>query len=145
MFNISQGLIAALEGYIISGHMQGALLYGGSTLIATGLGDYIPSSIAGSMGSGAVYEKQLQEPLAASVLALIGEYLFKIKSENAKHKYAKVFGKAFIITGSSAGINELIANKAIGGSGYQQAREVLAARKVAQPATNYRVESNLVV
>ncbi len=142
MFNISQGLIAALEGYIISGKMDQALLYGGSTLIATAVGDYIPTS--DMLGSGALYEKQLQEPLASCLIALLGQYLFKLREEG-KHKYIKTCGKAFIISSSSAGLNELIANKAIGGNSYSQAREVLAAKKVANPNQNYRVESNILI
>lgn len=145
MFNVSQGLIAALEGYIISGKFDQALLYGGSTFIATGVNDYIPNSML--FGSGAVSEKQLQEPLVSSLLALLGQYLFKVKGEShdAKHKYFKTAAKAFIITGSSAGLNEVIASKVIGGNSYAQAREALAAKKVAAPTQNYRVESNILV
>lgn len=142
MFNVSQGLIAALEGYIITGKMDQAILYGGSTFIATGVNDYIPNTML--LGSGAVSEKQIQEPIAAGLLALLGQWLFKLREEG-KHKYAKTFAKSFIITGSSAGLNEVIASKVIGGNSYAQAREVLAAKKVAAPAQNFRVESNIVV
>lgn len=145
MFNISQGLIAALEGYIISGKMDQALLYGGSTFIATAISDQIPSYLL--LGSGAVIEKQLQEPFGAGVLALLGQYLFSVKGEShdAKHKYVKTFAKAFIITGSSAGLNEVIASKVIGGNSYSQARDALAAKKAAAPENYYPVQTNLVV
>jgi len=145
MLNISQGIIAAIEGYIITGKMDQALLYGGSTLVATAVGGYVPN--LPMLGNSAVAEKQLQEPLAAAVLAMVGQWAFGVKGEghDAKHKYLKVGAKSFIITGSSAGLNEVIATKAIGGNSYAQAREVLAAKRVAAPqANNYRVESTIV-
>lgn len=145
MLNVSQGIIAAIEGYIITGKMDQALLYGGSTLLATAVGGYVPN--IPMLGSGTVAEKQLQEPLAAAVIAMVGQYAFGVKGEghDAKHKYLKTGAKSFIITGSSAGLNELIATKSIGGNSYAQAREVLAAKRVAAPqANNYRVESTIV-
>lgn len=144
MLNVSQGLIAAIEGYIISGKFDQALLYGGSTLLATSLGGYVPN--IQMLGNNAVSEKQLQEPLVAGVIAALGQYAFGVKGEShdAKHKYFKTGAKAFIITGSSAGLNELLAIKSVGGNSYAQAREVLAARKVTSPNTNYRVESTIV-
>lgn len=144
MLNVSQGIIAAIEGYIITGKFDQAVLYGGSTLLATAVGGYVPN--IQMLGSGAVAEKQLQEPLAAAVLAMLGQYAFGVKGEShdAKHKYLKVGAKSFIITGSSAGFNELIATKAIGGNSYAQAREVLAAKRVAAPQSVNRFESTIV-
>lgn len=144
MLNVSQGIIAAIEGYIITGKMDQAFLYGGSTLLATAVGGYVPK--IQMLGSSAVAEKQLQEPLAAAVLAMLGQYAFGVKGEghDAKHKYLKVGAKSFIITGSSAGLNELIATKSIGGNSYAQAREVLAAKQVAAPQSSNRVESSIV-
>lgn len=144
MLNISQGVIALLEGYIITGKFDQALLYGGSTLVATAVGGYVPA--LPMLGSSAVAEKQLQEPIAAALLAMAGQWAFGVKGEghDAKHKYLKVGAKSFIITGSSAGFNELIATKAIGGNSYAQAREVLAAKKVAAPQSVNRFESTIV-
>lgn len=143
MFNVSQGLIAAIEGYIISGKFDQALLYGGSTFIATGINDYIPDSMI--LGSGAVSEKQLREPIYSSLLALLGQWAFSVKAEShdMKHKYFKTAAKAFIITGSSAGVNEVIASKVIGGNSYAQAREILAAKKAAAPENYYPAQSSM--
>lgn len=144
MLNISQGIIAAVEGYVITGKFDQALLYGGSTLVATAIGGYVPA--LPMLGSSVVAEKQLQETLASAIIAMAGQWAFKVKGESgdSKHKYLKTGAKAFIITGSSAGLNELIATKSIGGNSYAQAREVLAAKRVAQPQGNYRVESTIV-
>lgn len=143
MLNISQGVIAALEGYIITGKFDQALLYGGSTLLATSIGGYVPNIPL--LGSSALSEKQLQEPIAAGVIAMLAQYAFGVKGEphDAKHKYWKTGAKSFIITGSSAGLNELIAAKSIGGSSYAQAREVLQEKMKANPDNTYYVSANI--
>ena len=145
MFNVSQGLIAALEGYIISGKWEQALLYGGSTFVATGIPDLVPDSFLYGIMSGAAVEKQIVETTWSGIFALLGQYLFSVKPEShdAKHKYVKTFAKAFIITGSSAGLNEVIASKLIGGNSYAQAREALAKKKEAAPENYYPLQTNI--
>jgi len=132
--SISQGIIALLEGYIISGSFNNALLYGGSTYISSAVSTFIPSN-------DELYTKQVIEPLRAALLAMAGQYVFpsKLVKEGGNYKYLKTAAKAFIITGSSAGLDQLVNKRSIGGSSYAQATQILEVQR-----QNNLVGSNVV-
>ena len=130
MSNNSQSIVSALEGYIISGNMERSLLYGGSTLIATMISNYVPEGVL--LQSGEVGTQYVVEPIRAGLLSLLGQYAFLRKGE--KNRYMKTFAESFIVTGSSAGINRAligpkVSARGIGGNSYSQAREVLINRQ----------------
>ena len=122
--SISQGVIALLEGYIISGSFNNALLYGGSTYLSSAISKWVPSD-------DELFTKQAVEPVRAALLAMAGKYVFssKLVKEEGKYKYLKTAGKAFIITGSSAGVEQIINKRSIGGSSYAQAVQVLEVQR----------------
>lgn len=124
MNEVSQSIISLLEGYIISGSWNNALLYGGSTYLST-----LVTRFTGPDDS--IYNKEFIEPIRAGLLAMAGKYVFgsHLVKDPSKYKYLKTAGLSFIITGSSAGLNQLVTGKKMGGNSYSQAEKVLAALK----------------
>lgn len=140
--SISQGVIALLEGYIISGSFNNALLYGGSTYLSSAFTNWVNPS-----GFNELETKQAIEPLRAALLAMAGKYVFssKLVKEEGKYKYLKTAGKAFIITGSSAGLDQVVNNRSMGGSSYAQAAQVLEVQRQNNLVGNNVRSSDLVV
>lgn len=104
--NLAQGVESFVLAYLGEGDAKKALIYGGSTLIATFVGDL-------GMGwfKGADAEKFATEPIVAGALSALGMYAFS-KKENAG--FIKPFARGLAYTGSSAGLNVVLAGNYVG-------------------------------
>lgn len=147
-FNIPQSIIALAEAYLLTGRGKESLVYAVSTLLASGVQD-LGLNLA---GGNVTNEKYLVEPIVSAILAILGKSFLLSKKEGKGDKYLKTGMTSFLITGSSAGLNNVINfgymrsnNPAFAGvSTYSQARTVLAAQKVANPNVNMPYASSVV-
>jgi len=103
--NLAQGVESFVLAYLGEGDAKKALIYGGSTLLATFAGDL-------GMGwfEGAEAEKFATEPIVAGILSSLGMYAFAKKEKN---NIIKPFAKGLAYTGASAGLNLVFADKYI--------------------------------
>lgn len=101
--NLAQGVESFVLAFLGEGDAKKALIYGGSTLLATFVGDLGMSWFEGADG-----EKFGSEPIVAGVLAAGGMYVFNKKEKNGG--IIKPFARGFAYTGATAGLNSLLAS-----------------------------------
>lgn len=147
-FNFSQSLISLVEAYLLTGKGKESLVYAASTLIATGVTDLN----LGIVDKTATNEKYLVEPIISVILAILGKSFLLTGKEGKSDKYMKTGISAFLLTSSSAAVNNVInfgymrqTNPAFANvSSYSQARSVLAAQKEANPTLPMTFASSVV-
>jgi len=107
--NVAQGVESFILAYLGEGDAKKALIYGGSTLLATFAGDL-------GMGwfKGADAEKFATEPVVAGALSALGMYAFNKKEKGGG--VIKPFARGLAYTGASAGVNIVLAGNYIGDS-----------------------------
>lgn len=105
--NVAQGVESFILAYLGEGDAKKALIYGGSTLLATFAGDL-------GMGwfKGADAEKFATEPIVAGALSALGMYAFNKKEKSGG--VIKPFARGLAYTGASAGVNIVLAGNYIG-------------------------------
>lgn len=147
-FNIPQSIIALAEAYLLTGNGKESLVYAVSTLLATGVQDL---GLNLSQGN-ATNEKYLVEPIVSAILAILGKNFFLSKKEGKGDKYVKTGMTSFLLTGSSAGLNNVInfgymrsTNPSFQNvSSYSQARATLASVKAQNPNVSMPYASTIV-
>ena len=113
--NLAQGVESFVLSFLGEGDAKKALIYGGSTLLATFVGDLGMSWFEGADG-----EKFGSEPVVAGALAAAGMYVFNKKEGGG---IIKPFARGFAYTGATAGLNSLLANN------YYSDKKVLVRKK----------------
>jgi hypothetical protein len=95
--NLSQIILALVEGYAVSENFKKAMVYGASVGISNLLpGDLIASDVS--------TQKYVVQPVAAGALVVLGSMLLKSDGNKVKN-----FSNGFIIGSSSAGLANSLA------------------------------------
>lgn len=90
--NVSQIILALVEGYAVSENFKKAMVYGASV----GISNLLPGDL---IDSDASTQKYVVQPIAAGALVVLGSMLLKSDGNKVKN-----FSNGFIIGSSSAGL-----------------------------------------
>jgi len=95
--NVSQIILALVEGYAVSENFKKAMVYGASV----GISNLLPGDL---IDSDASTQKYVVQPVAAGALVVLGSMLLKSDGNKVKN-----FSNGFIIGSSSAGLANSLA------------------------------------